>query len=66
MLFRNEDENLDACDICGKSRYKKVGGDSNNPQTKGKRIPTKQVRYFPLVPRLQRLFMSSKTSSFMK
>ncbi|KAK2656905.1 hypothetical protein Ddye_009957 [Dipteronia dyeriana] len=66
MFFRNEDENLDACDVCGESRYKEVGGDSNNPQIEGKRIPVKRVRYFPLVLRLQGLFMSSKTSSFMK
>ncbi|KAK2640532.1 hypothetical protein Ddye_028327 [Dipteronia dyeriana] len=66
MLFINEDENLDAYDICGESGYKDIGGDSNNPQTEGKRIPAKQVRYFPLVPRLQGLFMSFKTSSFMK
>ncbi|KAI9186915.1 hypothetical protein LWI28_022235 [Acer negundo] len=65
MLFRNEDEKLDACDICDESRYKEVDRDSSNRQTEGKRIPVKQVRYFPLVPRLQRLFMSSKTSSFM-
>ncbi|XP_015168116.1 uncharacterized protein [Solanum tuberosum] len=32
---------------------------------KGKKIALKSLRYFPLKPRLQRLFMSTKTSSLM-
>ncbi|KAL5827892.1 hypothetical protein ACOSQ3_019743 [Xanthoceras sorbifolium] len=52
--------------IYGESRYNEINDDSNNFQIENKRIPAKQVRYFPLVPRLQMLFMSSKTSSFMK
>ncbi|KAG8498727.1 hypothetical protein CXB51_005091 [Gossypium anomalum] len=38
--------------------YKKIG-----PQSRRK--PNKILRYFPLIPRLQRLFMSSKTVEFM-
>ncbi|CAL9024945.1 unnamed protein product [Prunus brigantina] len=33
---------------------------------KGKRVPWKVLRYFPLTPRLQRLFMSSKTAIDMR
>ncbi|XP_040364563.1 uncharacterized protein LOC121050060 [Rosa chinensis] len=66
MLFRNEDEKLKKCAICGESRYKELGDDSNDQQSMGKKVPAKQVRYFPLKPRLQRLFMSSKTASYMK
>ncbi|KAL6348147.1 hypothetical protein AAG906_039595 [Vitis piasezkii] len=33
---------------------------------KKKKIPAKVLRYFPLKPRLQRLYMSSKTASHMK
>ncbi|RVW22081.1 hypothetical protein CK203_110934 [Vitis vinifera] len=33
---------------------------------KKKKIPAKVLRYFPLKPRLQRLYMSSKTTSHMK
>ncbi|XP_062013496.1 uncharacterized protein LOC133729885 [Rosa rugosa] len=65
MLFRNEDEKLQKCAICGESRYKESEHDSNDQQS-GRKIPAKQVRYFPLKPRLQRLFMSSKTASLMK
>ncbi|XP_058009346.1 uncharacterized protein LOC131183171 [Hevea brasiliensis] len=35
-------------------------------KTNGKRIPKKILRYFPLKPRLQRLFMSTKTASLMR
>ncbi|XP_057998652.1 uncharacterized protein LOC110631536 [Hevea brasiliensis] len=35
-------------------------------KTNGKRIPKKIMRYFPLKPRLQRLFMSTKTASLMR
>lgn len=66
MLFRNEYEELDRCIICEASRYKQFGGDSSGPENQSKKIPAKQVQYFPLTPRLQRLFMCSKTASFMR
>ena len=62
MLFRNDAENLDKCEICSESRYKKFDNHPND----GKKIPAKQVRYFPLKPRLQRLYMLSKATSLMK
>ena len=61
MLFREESKYLDTCEICGESRYKQ--GDQ---PIDGKKIPAQQVRYFPLKPRLKRLYMSSKTVSLMK
>lgn len=45
-------------------RFTQFDADANGAQVK--RVPTKQVRYFLLVPRLQRFFMSSKTTSLMK
>lgn len=66
MLFRNENETLAKCDICGKSRYIDSEHDHNNSQAMGKKVPAIQVRYFPLKPHLQRLIMSSKTASHMK
>jgi len=41
------------CDFCGSSRYK-----PRNPTSKGSNKADKQLRYFPLTPKLQRLFMS--------
>ncbi|XP_060202613.1 uncharacterized protein LOC132631031 [Lycium barbarum] len=58
MLFRNQfaDKKVNECLVCGASRWK----------NKDKKIPAKFLRYFPLKPRLQRLFMSSKTSKLMR
>ena len=45
MLFWKENEKLDKCTVCGESRYQLNDG-------KGKKIPHKILRYFPLKPRL--------------
>ena len=66
MLFRNEEEKMDKCSICNTSRWKQHEGDTNDAFNGSKPIAAKQVRYFPLKPRLQRLFMSSKTASHMR
>ncbi|XP_060671841.1 uncharacterized protein LOC132803267 [Ziziphus jujuba] len=50
---------LDKCPICAEPRYKFQG-------TKGKRIPQKVLRYFPITPRLQRLFTSRHTAIDMR
>ncbi|XP_057993043.1 uncharacterized protein LOC110657121 [Hevea brasiliensis] len=67
MLYWKEDERLDFCKICGYSRRKtdKYNGE-DKVKTNGKRIPKKILRYFPLKPRLQRLFMSIKIASLMR
>ena len=66
LLFWKEDEALDTCKICGASRWKinKHNGEDESKKN-GKKIPLKTLRYFPLKPRLQRLFMCSKTASLM-
>ena len=48
VLFRKEYENFDTCPNpnCKEARYK----------SKGSKIPRKVLRYFPLKPRLQRLY----------
>ena len=57
VLFRAEYESLEHCPICGESWYKVRG--------MGKKVPQKILRYFPLTPRLQRLFMSRHTATDM-
>lgn len=67
MLFWKNDEQLDYCKICKACRWKQ--GKSNGEfkmRENGKKIPQKVFRYFPLKPRLQRLFMCSKIASDMK
>ncbi|XP_060210553.1 uncharacterized protein LOC132637491 [Lycium barbarum] len=62
MLYWKDDNCLESCKVCGASRWKE---DKHSGETKfksGKKIPYKILRYFPLKPRLQRLFMCSKTS----
>ncbi|CAL5430629.1 unnamed protein product [Camellia sinensis] len=66
MLFRKEDTKLDKCVICSSSRWKQNGSVGNDERESGKRVAAKQMRYFPLKPRLQRLFMSSKTAKLMR
>lgn len=72
MLYwgNKEDEERETCKICNTSKWKskaKVGvvgvsGDDNNR----KKVPAKVLRYFPLKPRLQRLFLSSKSAEDMR
>ena len=53
MLYYGVDAMKINYDFCGSSRYK-----PRNPTSKGSYKAKKQLRYFPLTPRLQRLFMS--------
>ncbi|XP_006352028.2 uncharacterized protein [Solanum tuberosum] len=58
MLFRNEfaKKDVNECLICGASRWK----------NSVKKIPAKVLRHFPLKPRLQRLYISSKIAKLMR
>lgn len=58
VLFWREHEKEDVCPICKTSRWSSIDG--------SKRVPHKKLRYFPLKPRLQRLFMCSKTAAKMR
>jgi len=62
MLFRKEDADLDQCVICNASRWRERGGGSES----GRRRAAKQARYFPLKPRLQRLFATTNSATLMK
>ncbi|XP_058723125.1 uncharacterized protein LOC131594944 [Vicia villosa] len=57
ILYRGEYEYLRECPICGQSRWK--------TNKKKNDVPNKIVRYFPIKPRLQRLFMSEETTKDM-
>ena len=55
MLYYLENAKLAKCMTCGHSRYKPRTG-------RGKTLVAyKKLRYFPITPRLQRLFMSPRT-----
>ncbi|XP_071694779.1 uncharacterized protein [Rutidosis leptorrhynchoides] len=57
-LFWKENNKKDHCPACKTSRRK-------NENTKGKKVAHKVLRYFPLNPRLQRLYKSSVTAKDM-
>jgi len=59
MLYYLKNAELTECMTCGHSRYK--------PRTdRGKTLVAyKKLRYFPITPRLQRLFMSPRTAEHM-
>ncbi|XP_059428281.1 uncharacterized protein LOC132162018 [Corylus avellana] len=61
MLFWKDNENLENCTVCGKSKWKAIMNVAKSSK-KSKKI----LRWFPLKSRLQRLFMSSKTALDMK
>ena len=58
ILYRGGYENLDECPICKKSRWQE--------NKKKNIVPNKIVSYFPIKPRLQRLFMSKQVAKDMK
>ncbi|KAL3538401.1 hypothetical protein ACH5RR_001767 [Cinchona calisaya] len=58
-LFWKENEGEDKCPICKEPRWKVNDG-------KEKKVPHKILWYFPIKPRLQKLFMSSKTAEDMR
>ncbi|KAK9270912.1 hypothetical protein L1049_026499 [Liquidambar formosana] len=55
-LFRKDNELIETCPKCSSSRWK------TNLHTKKiqKGVPAKVLRYFPIIPRLRRMFMSSE------
>nr|GEX38342.1 hypothetical protein [Tanacetum cinerariifolium] len=59
FLFRGDaNKYVHFCPVCNTSRWK----DSNTP---GKKVPKKVLRYFSIIPRLQRLYKSSHTTKEM-
>ncbi|XP_017974538.1 PREDICTED: uncharacterized protein LOC108661599 [Theobroma cacao] len=61
MLFYERFATFQHCQVCGHPRYKQ----RNLSVRRQKKIPYKILRYLPLIPRLQRLYMSCKTAEHM-
>lgn len=66
MIFRNETKNLEKYEICEASRYKNNDASDGDQGNNGKKVAAKKVQYFPLKPRLQRLFWSSRIAPLMR
>ncbi|GJV92294.1 pyruvate kinase [Tanacetum coccineum] len=58
LFWGDNNKDVHFCPVCKTSRWK----DSNTP---GKKVPKKVLRYFPIIPRLQRLYKSSHTAKEM-
>ncbi|GJZ58038.1 hypothetical protein Tco_0613532 [Tanacetum coccineum] len=55
LFWGDANKDVHLCPVCNTSRWK----DSN---TSGKKVPKKVLRYFPIIPKLQRLYKSSHTA----
>jgi hypothetical protein len=67
ILFRGEYAELDQCPVCGTHRYKRRndGGDGDEGK-KSKGGPRKVVWYFPVIPRLKRLFANKNEAQLVR
>jgi len=68
MLFWKANKDLESCTVCGESRWKDeiCLGEDGQPTSLRKKRPVKVLRWFPLIPRVQRLFMSEHTAPHMR
>ena len=57
MLFWREDANLSECRVCGSDRFKRT--------STGSLVPRNVLTYFPITPRLQRMFATKNLSEEM-
>jgi hypothetical protein len=67
MLFWKCNKDLDSCIVCGESKWKDDNhlDEDGEPISSRKNRPVKVVQWFPLIPRLHRLFMSEHTAPYM-
>src|ERR1044072_556368 len=68
MLYWKEHVNDNFCSVCGASRWKEFPQEdcASELSEDACKIPAKVLRHFPLIPRLQRLFMCSTTAESMR
>lgn len=68
MLYWKDHENDTFCSVCGFPRWvvNAEGDYQVEENNKAHKVPHKVLRHFPLIPRLQRLFMCSKTADSLR
>ena len=70
VLFPGEYEKWDKCPICVERRWEHTNcegtDDVEDGGVKKKKVSRKILRYFPLIPRLQRLYMNDTTLTYMR
>jgi Zn ribbon nucleic-acid-binding protein len=68
MLFWKDNKDLDSCIVCGESKWRvdtHLDEDGEVISSRKKR-QVKVLRWSPLIPRLQRLFMSEHIAPYMR
>lgn len=68
MLFWKDNKDLDSCTVCGESKWRADTHINEDGEviTSRKKCLVKTLRWFPLISRLQRLFMSEHTAPYMR
>ncbi|XP_057770644.1 uncharacterized protein LOC130990427 [Salvia miltiorrhiza] len=64
MIYWRDDAELVCCKFCNTSRFKENNEESESG--KQKQVPAMKMYYFPLTPRLQRLYASKATANDMR
>jgi len=65
MLYLGDDIGAQFCKVCERPRWKKSKHSGEDMvSTKGKKIAENTMQYFPITPRLQRLYMCRKIAFF--
>ena len=67
IIYRGDDyEKLEACPVCEAKRYKIPRNEGDEVEgDKKKKIPAKVMWYFPVIPRLKRLFRCAANAKLM-
>ncbi|XP_071712844.1 uncharacterized protein [Rutidosis leptorrhynchoides] len=66
MLYMDENENLHQCKVCGTSRYKRGKPTEYDTNVTENGPPAKVLWYFPIIPRLKRLFSNVKDAELLR
>ncbi|XP_023757788.1 uncharacterized protein LOC111906261 [Lactuca sativa] len=66
MIYRDQYAGLDKCITCGKSRYKQKNHMEEDDNVKRNAAPAKVLWYFPIIPRLKRLFANAKDAKLLR
>lgn len=68
MLYWKDHKNDISCHVCGASRWIESTTESGQTEENKKehKVSAKILRHFPLIPRLQRLFMCSETTTSLR
>ncbi|KAL4554337.1 hypothetical protein LXL04_039558 [Taraxacum kok-saghyz] len=66
ILYRNKHANLHECVTCGTSRYLRGKQTEYNSDVTKNGPPAKLVWYFPIIPRLERLFANPKDAKLVR